>query len=63
MGFQPKNEALEVIKAEIGKKADDKRTKIHKALKQVEKSLEIDEEQLMAFIEEFLKEYGKENGH
>lgn len=55
------DEAVEIIKAELGKKADDKRTKVHKAFKKVEKKVNIDEERLLEFVERFLEEYEAEN--
>lgn len=52
-----KSEAIKIVKREIGAKADDKRTKVHKAVTVLENMVEIDEEALERIIDETIKEF------
>ena len=61
MAKMSKMEAVEVIKSALGKKAEDKRTKEHKALTKIITELKWDDEALLKWIEEELIEYEAEN--
>ena len=61
MAKMSKMEAVEIIKSALGKKAEDKRTKEHKALTKIITELKWDDETLMKWIEEEIIEYESEN--
>lgn len=52
-----KKEAIEIIKAELGTKADDKRTKISRAVTLIEDFIKWDEAKLEKIIDETIEEF------
>lgn len=52
-----KTEAMQIIKAELGEKAEDKRTKLNKAVTLIEDFVKWDEARLEKIIDETIQEF------